>query len=77
MSQIKKPTVSRFTRLALAALSLAGGVAVAALFSAAPALAGQGRSGASSRLPSDDHADGDAVSAVQHVTVAATEGHSR
>ncbi|HEY5045926.1 MAG TPA: hypothetical protein VII53_08730 [Solirubrobacteraceae bacterium] len=39
MSQIKKPTVSRFTRLALAALSLAAGVTVVALFSAAPALA--------------------------------------
>jgi hypothetical protein len=39
MSQIKEPTVSRFTRSALAALSLAAGVAVVALFSAAPALA--------------------------------------
>jgi hypothetical protein len=39
MSQIKKPTVSCFTRFALAALSLAAGVAVVALFAAAPALA--------------------------------------
>ena len=75
MSQIKQTTVSRFTRFALAALSLAAGVTVVALLAAAPALAAAPPiwSIQSVAAPTVMQTT-DAVSAVQKVVVSATGG---
>jgi hypothetical protein len=75
MSQIKRTSVSRFTRLALAALALAAGVAAVGLFSAASALAVSPPEWSIQSIAAPTAMQTtDAISPVQQLTVNATGG---